>query len=104
MTFLVPGLYLIGLPFLPESPVWCMKKGREADARKSIVRLYGQGADVDHVVETIREELRSIEGEASAASQTTWKAIFTKEHRSRTFVAVLGLQAQNFSGGYFANT
>ncbi|KAH8880201.1 general substrate transporter [Thozetella sp. PMI_491] len=104
MTFLVPGLYLIGLPFLPESPVWYMKKGREDDARRSVSRLYGQGTDVDQVIETIREELKLLEGDASAASQTTWKAIFSKEHRSRTFVAVMGLQVQNFSGGYFANT
>ena len=37
------------------------------------------------------------------AKQTTWKAIFSKEHRARTLVAVLGLQSQNFSGGYFAS-
>ncbi|KAK8852099.1 MFS general substrate transporter [Apiospora arundinis] len=104
MTFLVPGLYLIGLPFLPESPVWYMKKGREEDAKKSILRLYGQDADVGRMIETIKEELRSQEGDASAVSQTTWKAIFSKENRSRTLVAVLGLQVQNFSGGYFANT
>ncbi|KAK8104479.1 general substrate transporter [Apiospora kogelbergensis] len=96
MTFLVPGLYLIGLPFLPESP--------EADAKKSILRLYGQDADVDRMIETIKEELRTLEGDASAGSQTSWKAIFSKENRSRTLVAVLGLQVQNFSGGYFANT
>jgi len=104
MTFVIPGFYLCGLPFLPESPVWYMKKGRDADARKAILRLYGPDADVENYIQTIKLELRQLENEESAGGQTSWKSIFSKEHRSRTFVAVLGLQSQNFSGGYFANT
>lgn len=101
MTFVVPALYLIGLPFFPESPVWFMKKGREADARKAIIRLYGANTDVDARIEVIKSELHDADAEASGISQTSWRAIFSKEHRARTFVAVLGLQSQNFSGGYF---
>ncbi|KAH8585496.1 putative general alpha-glucoside permease [Bisporella sp. PMI_857] len=104
MTFLVPGLFLIGLPFLPESPVWYMKKGREQDARKAIVRLFGANHDVEERVSIIKKELEMESGNAHNGSQTSWKAIFSKEHRTRTLVAVLGLQSQNFSGGYFANT
>jgi MFS family permease len=103
LTFLVPGLFAIGLPFLPESPVWYLKKGREEDARKAIIRLFGKDTDVDGRLAYIRSELEVEAGEASLASQTNWKAIFSKEHRGRTLVAVLGLQAQNFSGGYFAS-
>jgi MFS family permease len=103
MTFLVPSLFLIGLPFLPESPVWYVKKDRLDDARKAIVKLFGKDADVEGRLAFIKSELEIQEGEAHNASQTTWKAIFSKEHRSRTLVAVLGLQSQNFSGGYFAS-
>ena len=104
MTFLVPALYLMGLPFLPESPVYLVKKGREEHARKAILKLYGKNAEVDTIMATIKKELHEEEAAASGVSQTSWKAIFSKEHRARTFVAVLGLQSQNFSGGYFANT
>lgn len=104
MTFLVPTIYLCGLYFFPESPVYYMKKGREGDARKSALTLFGPEADIDARIDAIKHELERIEGENSATSQTSWKAIFSKEHRSRTFVAFLGLQSQNFSGGYFANT
>ncbi|KAJ5281035.1 hypothetical protein N7478_006407 [Penicillium angulare] len=104
MTFVMPGIYLCGLPFLPESPVYYMKKGREDDARNAIVQLYGAGADIEGYIGTIKTELKQTEDQETAANQTTWKSIFTKEHRSRTLVAVLGLQSQNFSGGYFANT
>ncbi|KAJ5559965.1 hypothetical protein N7513_002364 [Penicillium frequentans] len=104
MTFVIPAIYLCGLPFLPESPVWYMKKGRDDDARNAILRLYGPDADVESYIQNIKLELRQLENEETAGGQTSWKSIFSKEHRSRTFVAVLGLQSQNFSGGYFANT
>lgn len=99
MTFVVPALYLIGLPFFPESPVYLIKKGREEQARKSVLKLYGQSADVEGILTTIKKELHEEEASSSGVSQTSWKAIFSKEHRARTFVAVLGLQSQNFSGG-----
>ena len=106
MTFAMPAIYLIGLPFFPESPVWYMKKGREEDARKAALRLFGPTADIDGRIEVMKHELKQTEEEEqrSAFSQTSWRAIFSKEHRTRTLVAVLGLQSQNFSGGYFANT
>lgn len=103
MTFLVPTLFAIVLPFLPESPVWYVKKGRDEDARKAIVKLYGKNVDVQERLDFIKSELEVAAGEANMASQTSWRAIFSKEHRSRTLVAVLGLQSQNFSGGYFAS-
>jgi SP family general alpha glucoside:H+ symporter-like MFS transporter len=103
MTFLVPTLYALGLPFLPESPVWYVKKGREDDARKAIVKLYGKNIDVEERLNFIKSELEVIAGESNMAKQTSWRAIFSKEHRTRTLVAVLGLQSQNFSGGYFAS-
>lgn len=99
MTFLVPVLYTLGLPFLPESPVYLVKKSREEQARRAILRLYGNDADVESIMSTIKKELHESEASASGVSQTSWKAIFSKEHRSRTLVAVLGLQSQNFSGG-----
>lgn len=99
MTFLMPAIYLCGLPFFPESPVWYMKKGNEDKARRSALKLYGSEKDIDSVIEKIKEELKQLESEDNAKSQTSWRAIFSKEHRSRTFTAVLGLQSQNFSGG-----
>ncbi|KAG9698246.1 hypothetical protein KCU95_g1518, partial [Aureobasidium melanogenum] len=104
MTFALPSLFLILLPFFPESPVWYMKKDREADARKAILRLFGPKTDVDARIEIIRNELQQAVAEADGKDQTSWMAIFSKENRTRTFVSVLGLQVQNFSGGYFANT
>ncbi|KAF4628532.1 hypothetical protein G7Y89_g9620 [Cudoniella acicularis] len=59
--------------------------------------------DIEARLAVIKQEIEMQDGEAHNASQTSWKAIFSKEHRSRTLVAVLELQSQNFSGGYFAS-
>jgi SP family general alpha glucoside:H+ symporter-like MFS transporter len=104
MTFAMPALFLIGMPFFPESPVWFMKKGREADARKAVLKLFGADTDVEERINIIKTELKQSDEESDGKSQTSWMAIFSKENRTRTFVSVLGLQSQNFSGGYFANT
>ncbi|KAL2802989.1 general substrate transporter [Aspergillus granulosus] len=104
MTFVVPTIYLCGLPFFPESPVWYIKKGRENDAGKAVLRLFGPSTDVATRITTIKQELNQIQSTETTDNPISWKTIFTKEHRFRTLVAILGLQVQNFSGGYFANT
>lgn len=103
VTFVVLCLFLFVLPFLPESPVLYMKKGREDDARKAIIKLFGNGVDVEQRLSVIKSELEMMDGEAYNASQTSCRAIFSKERCSRIFVAVLRLQSQNFLGGYFAS-
>jgi Sugar (and other) transporter len=90
MTFLVPGIFLFELYFLPESPVWYMKKGREKDTCKAIVKLFRKNFDVKERLSVIKSELEMMVREAHNASQTSWKVVFSKAHRSRTFVAVLG--------------
>jgi sugar porter (SP) family MFS transporter len=59
---IVPGmLFLAGLALLPESPRWLVRKQRPADARASLVRLRGRGADVDgetaEMVRAVKAEL-----------------------------------------------
>ncbi|KAG2184431.1 hypothetical protein INT43_000340 [Umbelopsis isabellina] len=112
LTFLVPSLFLLLLPWLPESPVWYMKQGEESKARVAIIKLFGPQVDVDARIEVIRAELEVGQGEKQDDSQGEkqsenaggWKEIFSKQHRTRTLTSVLALQVQNFSGGYFANT
>ncbi len=53
MTIVVPGLFLIGLPFLTESPVWYMKKGQEGDARTAIVRVFDKDVNVEERLQVI---------------------------------------------------
>lgn len=60
---IVPGvLFLAGLALLPESPRWLVRHNRPTDARASLARLRGPGADVDGEV---AEMVRSVKAEAS---------------------------------------
>lgn len=104
LTFLVPSLFLLLLPWLPESPVWYMKQGEETKARVAIIKLFGPQVDVNARIEIIRAELEDNQGEKQSENAGGWKEIFSKQHRTRTLTSVLALQVQNFSGGYFANT
>ena len=64
MTFAMPALFLIGMPFFPESPVWFMKKGREADARKAVLKLFGADTDVEERINILKTELKQSEEES----------------------------------------
>jgi MFS family permease len=95
MTF-VPTIYLCGLPFFPESPVWYIKKGQENNAEKAVLRLFGPSTDVATHITTIKQELNQIQSTKTPNNPIVWRTVFTKEHRFRTLVAILGLQVQNF--------
>ncbi|KAJ3958663.1 hypothetical protein N0V92_004745 [Colletotrichum tropicale] len=45
-----PGLLLLGLPFLPESPSWLIMHGRPDEAAKSFRRFNGPNFDVDEAM------------------------------------------------------
>lgn len=58
---IVPGvLFLAGLALLPESPRWLVRRDRPTQARASLARLRGTGADVDGEV---AEMVRSVKAE-----------------------------------------
>ncbi|KXT00056.1 hypothetical protein AC579_916 [Pseudocercospora musae] len=100
----INGVWSFKLAFVMTFMSGMSKKGEDDKARKAIIGLYGADNDVESRLATIKKELHEEEQASNGVSQTSWRAIFSKEHRARTFVAVLGLQSQNFSGGYFANT
>ncbi len=61
-------LFLIVIFFIPESPRWLIVKGRDADAAKVLMRIYGTAEEVDNQMAVTKA---SIAGEV----KSEWKAL-----------------------------
>ncbi|KAL4879555.1 general substrate transporter [Aspergillus karnatakaensis] len=74
---------------LPESPSWYVSKGREADAKKTMLRLYGkaEGYDVDRQYNLIVMLLEHEHALAVEQNREHWYAIFLGSNGRRTWIA-----------------
>lgn len=72
----LPLMMFIGLPFIPESPLWYILKNRTADAEKSLRKINRDKPDYDPT-----EDVQSFEeikaGEEHQAEGSSWKALLT---------------------------
>ncbi|VUC31934.1 unnamed protein product [Clonostachys rosea] len=72
----LPLMMFIGLPFIPESPLWFVLKNRTADAEKSLRSInrdksdYDPTEDVQHFEDIKANEERQSEG-------SSWKSLFS---------------------------
>ncbi|KAL4747009.1 hypothetical protein BDW72DRAFT_209932 [Aspergillus terricola var. indicus] len=100
------GLMLIIYIFIPESPVWCASKGREAQAKKLLGFLYKgvKGFNVDHHYELLVLNLEHERAVAAEQRNEKWWSIFKGTDGKRTLVSLWTLMAQPFIGlGVFSS-
>ncbi|XP_054778745.1 sugar transporter ERD6-like 5 isoform X2 [Prosopis cineraria] len=92
---LIPSLLqAVGLFFIPESPRWMAKAGREKDAEASLQRLRGKNADVSQEAADIRDFIETM----GQQSEGTIFEIFQRRY-ARVLVIGVGLMSlQNFGG------
>ncbi|PNH46429.1 hypothetical protein VD0004_g1647 [Verticillium dahliae] len=98
--FVLFGLWLIPMVYLPESPVWYALHDRPDDAKKALCRLVGnvEGYDVDHEYDVIKYEADESTRIQLQSGNTEWRAFFTRTNMKRTIISTLPFTMQNFVG------
>ncbi|KAF6816801.1 maltose permease [Colletotrichum sojae] len=94
-----PGLLLLGLPFLAESPSWLVMQGRHEEAAQSFRRFNGPNFDVDTAM-TIMTVAVAKEQEISKESGT-WLQCFRGSDGRRTLIICMVYISQQFIGVNF---
>ena len=90
MQFVPCLLLAIGLPFLPESPRYLVKRGRMEKATASLARIRGQPGDSDFVTKELAEIVANYEYELSVVPQNSYFASW-----ANCFKGSLGVGSSN---------
>ncbi|ODN95257.1 hypothetical protein L198_04646 [Cryptococcus wingfieldii CBS 7118] len=94
------GLWIIALPFLPESPWFYARNENEKSAKAVMARIYKgvEDYDVDREYTAMQVEIQHEKENAESSSQVAIKDIFRGTNFWRTMASVFGLVMQNWSG------
>jgi MFS family permease len=94
------GLMLMIYLLLPESPSWCVSRGKLDRARKSLRLLYRgvDGFDFDHQIGLVQINLEHERAIAQEQKQERWYAIFKGRDGLRTIISCWTLLTQQFIG------
>jgi hypothetical protein len=97
VQLLFPLLVLAGLWWVPESPRWLLRKGKQADAEYALLRVHrGEVYTPDADIEVLQ---RSIDEEASMASESKWIDLVRDPIERRKVIFSAGaLIAQQING------
>lgn len=98
----LPFLLLLPTPFLPESPVWCVQKGRIGEARAALQRVRPV-SDVE-IEEELHEIVRAEQERRNLAKDTRFTDIFSRKHLLRTMVAGSFFSLNQISGIILSTT
>ncbi|XP_017130872.1 facilitated trehalose transporter Tret1-2 homolog isoform X2 [Drosophila elegans] len=93
LCLLIPILLLIGLFFLPETPVYLLKRGDRAEANRSLKWLWGKYCDSRTAIQTIQHDLDN-----SGADASIMDLFSNRASRNGLVISVLLMVFQQFSG------
>ncbi|RSL52043.1 hypothetical protein CEP53_008225 [Fusarium sp. AF-6] len=112
--YFFPLILTIAWPFFPESPYWLVRRGRNADAKKALRRIYGFKEDEYYDIEVCRieEEIRLTNERHGNLDDLPPRRLlgvnvqleaecFNTANRKRTFTAIFAASAQQMIGATF---
>ncbi|OJI99700.1 hypothetical protein ASPVEDRAFT_39078 [Aspergillus versicolor CBS 583.65] len=101
LLVVLPGIMLLCLPFIPESPVWYMYKDKTEQAVKALRKINKSNRDYDPAadLETITEQVQT---ERELARDATWLSLITDPvERRKLFYACGAMFVQQINGIQF---
>ncbi|KAJ4388642.1 hypothetical protein N0V93_006101 [Gnomoniopsis smithogilvyi] len=104
LQWMWPVPLAIGIFFAPESPWWLVRKGRNEEAKKSLLRLTSKHSESDFDAdETIAMMVHTTALEEKTTSGATYWDCFKGYDLRRTEIVVMVWAIQNLSGNSFSN-
>lgn len=104
LQWMWPVPLAIGIYFAPESPWWLVRKGRNEDAKKSLLRLTSKHQESDFDAdETVAMMVHTTALEERTTSGATYLDCFKGHDLRRTEIVVMVWAIQNLSGNSFSN-
>ncbi|CAG7950314.1 unnamed protein product [Penicillium nalgiovense] len=101
LQWIFPTPLLILLFFAPESPWWLIRRGRKAEALRSIERLGGKSHE--EAQQSLAMIERTVEIEAQMGGSPTLLDLLKGTDLRRTIITCLIYASQNFAGNLIAN-
>lgn len=104
LQWMWPVPLAIGIFFAPESPWWLVRKGRNEEAKQSLLRLTSKHSESDFDAdETIAMMVHTTALEEKTTSGATYWDCFKGYDLRRTEIVVMVWAIQNLSGNSFSN-
>ncbi|WVW79024.1 hypothetical protein I302_100987 [Kwoniella bestiolae CBS 10118] len=98
--FVITGLFVLMIPFVPESHIYHIRKDNEEQAKKSMLKLYGTAPnyDVDHEYMVIKQAIEAERAITQSGGKSSFFEIFKGSNLRRTIAGVIGACSQPLAG------
>lgn len=99
LQLILPLVILAMIPWMPESPLWLISKGRKEQAVVSLSKLREKGTSQSD----LEAEVLLLSSFGNNDGKGSWKEVFNKQNRRRTLICVATMFFQQATGQSFVS-